>query len=304
MPTLVRSPRLPWDILLLIIKCCDTPTLAKLARVSFDFLASTSHLYHHIELGRLKPLVRLFWEFASTKVFATSRIAPYLSPLQIRTLTLNFSSVHFEPRLLTTHPLNLSFARIGGSDPLSIDKIRIEVNQNSLDLVIALQRELLPHLNPISVVYACRSIPLAYQYNQSPKLSELLHSWSRLRSISFDGVISSSAVTGLACIPPLTIASLEELVFCFPSAFWKFQHWRLRVEAAGVLGARDGSIRLVVASAASKVEFEEVIAHWGDESHLPPSTQPPIILTNFNPTPDLPIHLRPLSLHRPSDDVV
>lgn len=37
------------------------------------------------------------------------------------------------------------------------------------------------------------------------------------------------------------------------------------MEAAGVLGARDGSIRLVVASAASKVEFEEVIAHWGDE---------------------------------------
>ena len=74
---LIPLPRLPWDVLFLVVENSDPATLAVLGRVSLDFLqASARHLYGHVEVKSFKQLQQLFCE--RTKV-SSLRPAPLVS---------------------------------------------------------------------------------------------------------------------------------------------------------------------------------------------------------------------------------
>lgn len=73
-----RPPRLPWDVLLMIVKQVDHQTLVVLSKVSLELLVATAPiLYRDVEIKSVKGLWSLFCE--RKKETDVSSVAPTLA---------------------------------------------------------------------------------------------------------------------------------------------------------------------------------------------------------------------------------
>ncbi|KAL7416055.1 hypothetical protein BDY24DRAFT_439276 [Mrakia frigida] len=265
---------LPWEILVLVFEASSPSTLAVLGGVSLDFLIATSKiLYGRVEIRTLKGLEGLF-SGRDRETKSLLRINSYLSLLQVKSLTLDFSSLPDSPSTPLSSHLDLDFARtidFDGNPPLLIplDKITIILNTSNRETLLPLLHlRLLPHLNPLHVAY---ELPHRSGHLSSPwsdVRSPHLENWTRVESVSFRGVLSysyqaDSSQVHPASLPFTTLARLDELRLYLDTLLHHGQDFLGRLEKIPVITSlehvREGGIVLVVASEEERTETMKAV---------------------------------------------
>lgn len=202
------------------------------------------------------------------------RINSYLSLLQVKSLTLDFSSLPDSPSTPLSSHLDLDFARtidFDGNPPLLIplDKITIILNTSNRETLLPLLHlRLLPHLNPLHVAY---ELPHRSGHLSSPwsdVRSPHLENWTRVESVSFRGVLSysyqaDSSQVHPASLPFTTLARLDELRLYLDTLLHHGQDFLGRLEKIPVITSlehvREGGIVLVVASEEERTETMKAV---------------------------------------------
>lgn len=170
--------------------------------------------------------------------------------------------------------LSLAFSLV----PKSSATIFVDIPLNNLTLILnPSNREYLlpflyfhffPRLNPVSVSFGCPNRPSASTTPWSDVRSPHLDTWTRLRKISFDGILpysyaADTSQVHLASLPSAALARLREMRLPLGTLLHHGKEFLERLEQMPVLEAleqvKDGVITLVV-------EREE--ERWGVEGKV------------------------------------
>ncbi|KAL7413621.1 hypothetical protein BDY24DRAFT_415206 [Mrakia frigida] len=184
--------RLPWDVLLLVFKEADPPTLAVLGRVSYDFLTATApELYRAVVVTSVKQLERLFCRRIERKTKNSSkipsRINSHLSLSRIETLSIDFTSdLSFAP-----DSISISSSRLDDGRPIPLECLGISLYHMSEGILPLFYARLFPHLNPERCSYKIVGRPLQqvrWVHLQRKDTKELL-GWTQIQTLDFSGVL-------------------------------------------------------------------------------------------------------------------
>ncbi|KAL7411378.1 hypothetical protein BDY24DRAFT_417171 [Mrakia frigida] len=267
--------RLPWEVLLLIVKEADPSTLAVLGRVSYDFLAATApDLYRSVTVESLDSLKKLFCqrevkpeEGRRTRSSPpASRINLLLSLSQIQTLSITLDSFPMTTRL--------SPSRLVEATSIPLATLHLSLPHSIRGKVDSLDRHLLPLLNPVRCHWNILRRPFKGTRWVTIGRSSLA-GWTRLEQVDLKGGLPWSEPREglrLAALPPPSLARRRVVrlhvasLFCLasPDLRCALDDIAGRDILYGLDTMQAGSLVLVVGSEEEKRETEEVVRTFGE----------------------------------------
>ncbi|KAL7417290.1 hypothetical protein BDY24DRAFT_165351 [Mrakia frigida] len=280
-----RSPprKLPWDVLLLVFKLSDRATLAKLGRVSLDFLAASSpHLYRDIKVTSVEELLRMFCQ--RKRSTHQSRINSYLSLSTLRSLNVDFSALKIPIGLPPPLLRSLDFSRLLDPHSLPLDLLRFDWLISSPLHFYYMHSSLLPILNPRRIDFKMHQDRQSPTFRPSPfwESSFAIESWTRLEVVDLWGAIPvtsnpNQSETLLLGVPARTLLGLKRMRLHIASLVGWEGHpatalevvkelevhensREMRSNRLGLSRMRDGSVVIVVESEEERRAVEDAFA--------------------------------------------
>ncbi|KAL7413619.1 hypothetical protein BDY24DRAFT_59766 [Mrakia frigida] len=267
--------RLPWDVLLLVFKEADPPTLAVLGRVSYDFLTATApELYRAVVVTSVKQLEGLFCERDviqagrktknSTK---TSRINSHLSLSQIKTLCVDLTSLSSVPK-----SISISSSRLHDERPIPLERSGIRLDYSKVEILQLLYSSLFPRLDPTRCSHKIVGRPLQqvrWVHLQRKDTKELL-GWTQIQTLDLSGVLPSVLLGGrhyLAGLPSPSPGQHRVVRIHVGSLLYGLRRDSKSFvdmigeysSLSGLDGMQDGSVVLVAKSEEEKGEVEAAV---------------------------------------------